>query len=169
MGVKVNVGAVKMKSAAVCTGAGFKLAVAAAVTVVVVGAVKIKLAAVCMGGGFKLAAAEAAAGVVIGAAKIKLVAVCTGADFKFAATAAAAAAVVFVVVVAVVIVIVVVVIVVATVLERKLNTGFVAGTLAGYFTPAPNPKFGGLLTDELVPTDDRATGPVPKLTDNAVP
>jgi hypothetical protein len=122
------------------------LAAAAAVVVVVVvvavvvGAVKMKLPTVCTGDGFKLAAAKAGVAVV-GAVNMKLVVVCIGDGFKFAA----AAIVVFVVVV--------IGTGVAAVLARKLNIGFVAGMLVGSFKPAPNPKFGGLLTDEPVPMD----------------
>ena len=117
--------------------------VAAAAAVVAVGAVKMKLATVCTGDGFKLAAATAGVAVVVGAANMKLVVVCTGDGFKLAA--AAAAAVVFVVVV--------IGTAVVAALARKLNIGFVAGILVGSFKPVPNPKFGGLLTDEPVPTD----------------
>ena len=160
MGVEVTVGAAKMKLAAVCTGAGFTLAAAVAVVVVVVtvGAVKMKLATVCTGDGFKLVAATAGVAVVVGAVNIKLVVVCTGDGFKFAAAAAAAA-----------VAVVVIGTVVVAVLARKLNIGFVDGILVGSFKPAPNPKFGGLLTDEPVPIDVGARGPMPGLTDDAVP
>ena len=104
-----------------------------------------ELATVCTGDGFTLAAATAGAAVVVGAANMKLVVVCTGDGFKLAAAAAAAAAVVFVVVV--------IGTVVVAVLARKLNIGFVAGILVGSFKPVPNPKSGGLLTDEPVPMD----------------
>jgi hypothetical protein len=158
MGVEVTVGAAKMKLAAVCTGAGFTLAAAVAVVVVVVtvGGVKMKLATVCTGDGFKFAAATAGVAVVVGAANMKLVAVCTADGLKFAAAAAAVA-------------VVVIGTVVVAVLARKLNTGFVDGILVGSFKPAPNPEFGGLLTDEPVPIDVGARGPVLKLTDVAVP
>jgi len=126
------------------------LAAAAAVVIVivvvvavVVGAVKMKLPTVCTEDGFKLAAAKAGVAVVVGTVNMKLVVVCTGDGFKFAA----AAVVVFAVIV------VVIGTVVTAVLARKLNIGFVAGMLVGSFKPAPNPKFGGLLTDEPVPMD----------------
>jgi len=125
------------------------LAAAAAVVVVivvvvavVVAAVKMKLPTVCTEDGFKLAAAKAGVAVIVGTVNMKLVVVCTGGGFKLAA-----AAIVFAVTV------VVIGTVVTAVLARKLNIGFVAGMLVGSIKPAPNPKFGGLLTDEPVPMD----------------
>ena len=143
MGVEVNEGAVKVKLVTDCTGAGFKLEAAAAVAAVV--GVNMKLVAVCNGGSLKLEVAAAA--VAVGAVKVKPVVACTAAGFKLATAAAVVVVIVAFVVVTVAAVAAVVV------LERKLNIGFAAGTLAESFKPAPNPMFGGL-ADELVPMDN---------------
>jgi hypothetical protein len=62
--------------------------------------------------------------VIAGAVKVKLEAVCAGDGFKLAAA-------------------------VVVELKRKLNVGFVAGTVLLRSRLAPNPVPGGLLTDEL--------------------